>query len=79
MKPGTVLQPLAVLKGQDPPVVLERSQYPSWVDSLAKPNKSLAQLRKIPNEDAEEEEIMRYLKLTRRQHIRQSNEENSMK
>lgn len=76
MKPGTILKPLAVSKSQEePPTVLERNEYPDWVNSLSTPLQSLAQLRKIPNEDAKEKEIMRYLKLTRRQRIRQSNED----
>jgi hypothetical protein len=75
MKAGTVLKPLGILKGQDPPVVLERSEYPAWVDTLAAPMQTLAKLRRIPDEEAEEREIMRFLKLTRRQHIRQANAE----
>ncbi len=77
MKPGTPLKELAVFKGQDPPVTLDRSEYPDWVNDLAKPQPSLAALRKIPNEEAELHEIKRYLKLTRRQAVRQRNEESA--
>mmetsp|Transcript_15490 Transcript_15490/g.32077 ORF Transcript_15490/g.32077 Transcript_15490/m.32077 type:complete len:109 (-) Transcript_15490:37-363(-) len=75
MKAGTSLKDLAVFKNQEAPVTLERSEYPDWVNDLAKPQPSLAALRKIPNEEAELHEIKRYLKLTRRQAVRQRNEE----
>ena len=74
MKPGTVLEPLGVFKGEDPPVVKERSEYPTWVGELTKPLPGLAKLRKMPNEEAEEKDIARYLKLTRRKQIRAQNE-----
>lgn len=77
MKPGTELKSLAVCKGQDPPKVLPREEYPDWVNNLAKPLPSLAKLRRIPNEEAEDYEIVRYLKLTRRIGIRQRNEEST--
>ena len=66
---------LSTTTQEEPPTVLPRSEYPDWVNSLATPNLSLAQLRKIPNDEAKEKEIMRYLKLTRRQRIRQNNED----
>jgi hypothetical protein len=77
MKPGTELKFLAVFKGQDPPKVLERPEYPNWINELAKPLPSLARLRKIPNEEADDKQILRYLKLTRRLAIRQRNEEST--
>lgn len=77
MKAGTPLKDLAVFKGQDAPVTKERSEYPDWVNDLAKPQPSLAALRKIPNEEAKLHEIKRYLKLTRRQAVRQRNEESA--
>ena len=77
MKAGTELQSLAVCKGQDPPKVLPREEYPEWVNTLAKPLPSLARLRRIPNDEAEDHEVLRYLKLTRRQSIRQANEEST--
>ncbi|KAL3936674.1 MAG: hypothetical protein SGBAC_008058 [Bacillariaceae sp.] len=78
MKAGTKMESLAIFKGQDPPVVKERSEYPEWVGKLAEPLPSLAKLRRIPNEEADEPEILRFLKLNRRIRIRESNEENSI-
>jgi hypothetical protein len=77
MKPGTELKHLAIFKNQDTPKVLESEQYPEWVSSLVKGNglESLAALRKIPNEQATESQIKRYLKLTRRLAIRSQNEQ----
>jgi hypothetical protein len=77
MKEGTELKSLAVCTGQDPPKVLTPEAYPSWVSDLAKPMPTLAVLRRIPNEEAQDHEIVRYLKLTRRLGIRQRNEENT--
>mmetsp|Transcript_3152 Transcript_3152/g.8720 ORF Transcript_3152/g.8720 Transcript_3152/m.8720 type:complete len:116 (+) Transcript_3152:101-448(+) len=77
MKAGTALKNLAIFKGQDIPVTLERSEYPEWVSELAKPQPSLAALRKIPNDEADLDQIKRYLKLTRRQAVRQRNEESA--
>jgi len=78
MKAGTPLKDLAVFKGKDAPVTMERSEYPDWVNDLTEPKASLATLRKIPNEEAELHEIKRYLKLTRRQGVRQRNEESAV-
>ena len=77
MKAGTELKSLAVCKGQDPPKVLAREDYPDWVSNLATPLPSLAKLRRIPNEEAKDHQVLRYLKLTRRQSIRQRNEEST--
>ena len=77
MKAGTPLTDLAIFKGKDAPVTLERSEYPDWVNDLVKPKLSLAALRKIKNEDAEIDQIKRYLKLTRRQAVRERNEESA--
>jgi hypothetical protein len=77
IKAGTVLTPLGVFKGQDPPMVKEREEYPAWFGSLAVPSPSLALLRKIPNDEANEKEILRFLKLSRRLQIRQRNEESA--
>jgi hypothetical protein len=74
-KAGTELSSLNIFKDQDAPRVLERSEYPDWVDRLASPLPSLAVLRRIPNDEAEDKQIQRYLKLTRRLGIRQRNEE----
>jgi Mitochondrial ribosomal protein L37 len=78
MKPGTVLSSLAVFKGQDPPVTKAREDYPAWVGDLAKPMPSLAILRRIPNHDAQDSEIIRYLKLSRRKRIQGRNEQASV-
>ena len=75
MKPGTPIPGLNIRKDQDPPVALKREEYPEWVDTLAEPQISLAKLRRMPEEEATDREKMRYLKLTRRQKIRQQNEE----
>mmetsp|Transcript_8668 Transcript_8668/g.21151 ORF Transcript_8668/g.21151 Transcript_8668/m.21151 type:complete len:119 (-) Transcript_8668:249-605(-) len=77
MKAGTPLTDLAVFKGMDAPVTKERSEYPDWVGELTKDKPGLAALRKIPNEEAELHQIQRYLKLTRRQALRQRNEESA--
>jgi hypothetical protein len=75
MKVGTELKSLAVCVNQEPPKVLSREEYPSWVSELVTPLPSLAKLRLIPNDEAQDQEIVRYLKLTRRLGIRQRNEE----
>ena len=77
MKAGTELRSLAIFKGQGVPTTLERSEYPDWVSDLSKPLSSLATLRKIPNEEADLNQIKRFLKLTRRQAVRQRNEESA--
>lgn len=73
MKPGTPIPGLNFLKSKDPPVALGRSEYPEWVNDLAKPMVSLAKLRRMDEEDATDREKMRYLKLTRRIVIKQKN------
>ena len=78
MKAGTELKDLSIFKGKDAPVTLERSEYPDWVNELVKPQPSLAALRKIPNKEADLDQIKRYLKLTRRQAVRQRNEESAV-
>jgi hypothetical protein len=78
MKPGTTFQGLSIFKGQEPPVVKERAEYPEWVDTLADPMLSLAKLRRIPNEEAQDRDILRYLKLKRRLTIKQKNEESAI-
>ena len=78
MKAGTELKSLGIFKGQDAPVTKERSEYPSWINDLSPPQPRLAALRKIPNEEANLDQIQRYLKLTRRQAVRQRNEESAL-
>ena len=78
MKPGTVLKSLSVFKGQDPPVTLSRADYPAWVGDLAKPMPSLATLRRVSNEEAQDADVVRFLKLNRRKRIQQRNEQASV-
>lgn len=73
MKPGTPIPGLDFIKGQEPPVALERSEYPEWINHLTS-QKSLAQLRRMSEDEATDEEKKRYLKLTRRILIKQNNE-----
>ncbi len=73
MKPGTVIEGLDFLKNSEPVVSKERSEYPAWVNSLATPDITLAKLRKMDEEDASDRDMMRYLKLTRRQTIKANN------
>jgi len=54
-------------------VALQRDEYPEWVDSLAKPLKTLAELKKMEFEDATDRERMRYLVLGRRKLIKDNN------
>jgi hypothetical protein len=75
MKPGTPIPGLDFIKGADPPVALERSEYPEWINNLTQ--KSLAQLRRMSEEEATDKEKMRYLKLSRRMLIKKKNEEAS--
>ena len=75
MKPGTPIAAVDIYKEKDPVVVLERSEYPEWVGNLAKPLPSLAELRRMPEEDATDKDKMRYLKLTRRMQIKKNNAE----
>lgn len=73
MKAGTIIQGLDVLKDQEQIVALERSAYPEFVDRLATPLPTLAQLRRLPDEEADDKLIMRYLKLKRRVVIKEDN------
>mmetsp|Transcript_10980 Transcript_10980/g.18201 ORF Transcript_10980/g.18201 Transcript_10980/m.18201 type:complete len:98 (-) Transcript_10980:148-441(-) len=73
MKPGTPIPGLNFLKGKEAPVAMERSEYPDWVNDLENPNITLAKLRRMDEEDATDSEKMRYLKLTRRAVIKESN------
>jgi hypothetical protein len=75
MKVGTVLPGLDFIKDTDVVLSKERSEYPDWVDSLAKPMLSLAKLRRMSEEEATDREKERYLKLTRRQQMKNKNAE----
>lgn len=73
MKAGTPIAGLDFLKNADAPVTKERSEYPSWIDDLSKPMKTLAKLGKLDFEKAEEVDQMRLLKLSRRKEIKGNN------
>ena len=73
MKPGTVVTGLDFYKDQDPPIVLERSAYPEWVADLAQPLPSLAELRRLPEEEATSRDIIRLLRLERKIEIKKTN------
>ena len=75
MKPGTAIPGLNFMKNKDAPASLARNEYPAWVDSLAKPMVTLAELRRMKWEDATDRDKMRYLKLTRRIRIKAWNVE----
>lgn len=75
MKAGTPIPGLDIYKDKDPPVALERSEYPEWVNDLSKPLVSLAMLRRMSVEDATDREMRRYLKLVRKGEIKKKNEE----
>lgn len=79
MKPGTVIEGLDIFKDKEPPVVLERSEYPEWIATLTTQLPSLAKLRKMPMDDATDKDMMRYLKLMRKIKIKKNNEEASSK
>ena len=73
MAPGTVIEGLDFLKNAEPTVSKERTEYPEWVSNLAKPDTTLAKLRKMHIDDATDKDMMRYLKLTRRLTIKANN------
>jgi hypothetical protein len=75
MKAGSSIPGLDVFQEKEPPVVLERSDYPDWINSLAEPLVSLAKLRKMPDEEATMADQKRYFKLLRRIEIKEKNEE----
>mmetsp|Transcript_6001 Transcript_6001/g.8659 ORF Transcript_6001/g.8659 Transcript_6001/m.8659 type:complete len:109 (+) Transcript_6001:108-434(+) len=73
MKAGTTIPGLGFLKDKDAPASMERSEYPEWVNRLDKSLPSLARLRLMPEEEASDKEMLRYLKLTRRNKIKSNN------
>jgi hypothetical protein len=75
MKAGSAIPGLDVFQEKEPPVVLERSEYPDWINTLAVPLVSLAKLRKMPDEEATLADQKRYFKLLRRIQIKEKNEE----
>ena len=75
MKPGTPIPGLDIYKEKDPVVVLERSEYPDWINSLATPMPTLSELRRLPDSEASDKDRLRYLKLTRRIQIKKNSAE----
>ena len=75
MKAGTPIPGMDFFKGEnkEPIVALDRSEYPAWVNTLATPLPSLAQLRRTPDEEADDRLKMRYLKLKRRMVLKENN------
>jgi len=73
MNPGEIIPGLNIGKNTDPIVVKERPEYPDYIKDLCKPPKSLAKLRKMPEEEADLNDMKRYLKLTRRLKIKDHN------
>ena len=73
MKPGTPIAGLDFMKNEDPVVSKERSEYPEWVNNLVTPMPTLAKLKKMNLEESDESEQYRFLKLTRRNLIKDAN------
>mmetsp|Transcript_16439 Transcript_16439/g.20539 ORF Transcript_16439/g.20539 Transcript_16439/m.20539 type:complete len:147 (+) Transcript_16439:104-544(+) len=73
MAPGTPIPGLDFFKKQAQPVALERSEYPPWVNDLAKPLPSIVQLRRMDETDATTWEKNRFLKLEKRLIIKRNN------
>jgi Mitochondrial ribosomal protein L37 len=78
-KPGTPIKGLDIFKEKDPPVYLERHEYPEWIYQLAQPLASLAKLRRLDEGEATDFDKKRYLKLTRRMKIKATNETKKVK
>ena len=87
IKPGTPIPGLENIypkNTKDPtksktPVYLKREEYPSWVSQLLVPLPTLAELRRMPIEEASDKDMKRYLKLVRRAKIKANNEERRKK
>ena len=73
LKPGTPIVGVDIFKDRDPQLVLERTEYPVWINNLAIPELSLNRLMKLPVEDATDQQKRRYLKLKRRKVIKKNN------
>ena len=61
------------------PIYLKREEYPFWVSQLMVPLPTLAELRRMPIEEASDKDMKRYLKLVRRAKIKANNEERRKK
>jgi len=87
IKPGTPIPGLENIypkNTKDPtkdktPIYLNREEYPSWVSQLMVPLPTLAELRRMPIEEASDKDMKRYLKLVRRAKIKANNEERRKK
>jgi len=88
IKPGTPIPGLESIypkntkdpsKDKKTPVYLKREEYPSWVSQLMVPLPTLAELRRMPIEEASDKDMKRYLKLVRRAKIKANNEERRKK
>jgi len=87
IKPGTPIPGLENIypkNTKDPskdktPIYLKREEYPSWVSQLMVPLPTLAELRRMPIEEASDKDMKRYLKLVRRAKIKANNEERRKK
>jgi len=64
---------LELFKDQESPVWREKHDYPEWVHKLQQPLAPLAKLRKMELEEANDSDMFRYLKLTRRIEIKEAN------
>ena len=80
LKPGTpipglstILPPSKYPSNDTTPVAKPRSEYPSWVSDLAKSPPTLAKLRNMKMEEASDQDMRRYLKLMRRNLIKENN------
>jgi len=76
MKPGSPMSGLDIYKNKEtnpPPVAKEESEYPAWVGRLPHGLPSLASLNKKDFHSAPDKEQKRFLKLTRRNEIRNRN------
>jgi len=90
MKPGTPIPGLDFMKKDDDDddgkgdgeegggaVALRRDEYPDWVNKLSERDVTLAQLRRMDENNATDRQKVRYLKLTRRANIKEKNFENA--
>ncbi|KAL7491647.1 hypothetical protein ACHAWT_002096 [Skeletonema menzelii] len=80
LKPGTPIPGLSTIlpPSKDPndstsPTAKPRSEYPSWVSELTNAPPTLAKLRNMKMEEASDQDMRRYLKLMRRNLIKENN------
>ena len=73
LKPGTPIRGLDVFKDRDPPVAMERHEYPEWVATIGEPLASMSELEHKDESKVTEDEVRRYFKLKNRRDIRQAN------